>query len=141
MIDLLDTNVCIHWLRYNPPRLVNRIKQQKPDEIVLCSMVVAELLYGVERSSEKYRQQTARQVENFRRQFVSLPFDDQAAEEYGKIRELLTTRGTPIGGNDLLIAAIAISNNLTLVTHNASEFSRLPNLKVEDWQFFDNWHG
>lgn len=133
MIYLLDTNICIHWLRHNPKGLVARIKKQQPHEIVLCSIVVAELQFGIERSSSAHRLRTSQQVENLRRQFVSLPFDDKAAEEYGRIRELLTKQGTPIGANDLLIAAIAVSNNLTLVSQNLSEFSRVPNLSVEDW--------
>src|SRR5437016_13074261 len=67
-----------------------------------------------------------------RQQFVSLPFDDRAAEEYGKLRAHLAALGTPIGPNDLLIAAIALANRLTLVTHNTVEFSRVPGLVLED---------
>jgi len=66
--------------------------------------------------------------------FASLPFDDPAAEQYGWIRAELATRGTPIGPNDLMIAAIALANELTLVTHNVGEFSRVTGLQVEDWQ-------
>ena len=60
--------------------------------------------------------------------------DDRAAEEYGKVRALLAALGTPIGPNDLLIAAIALANQMTLVTHNTAEFSRVPGLALEDWQ-------
>ena len=63
-----------------------------------------------------------------------LPFDDSAAAAYGEIRAHLQRAGRLIGGNDLLIAAIAQTNNLTLVTHNTGEFTRVPNLPVEDWQ-------
>jgi tRNA(fMet)-specific endonuclease VapC len=73
-------------------------------------------------------------VEQLRRQFVSLPFDDHAGEEAGRVRAYLAGLGTPIGPNDLLIAAIALANGLTLVTHNTSEFSRVPGLNIEDWQ-------
>jgi tRNA(fMet)-specific endonuclease VapC len=66
--------------------------------------------------------------------FISLPFDDAAAEHYGQIRADLTTKGTPIGGNDLLIAAIALVNGLTLITHNTHEFGCITNLKLEDWE-------
>lgn len=65
---------------------------------------------------------------------VSLPFDDRAAEEYGVVRSHLTGLGTLIGANDLMIAAIALANGLTLVTHNTTEFSRVPGLFLEDWQ-------
>ena len=63
-----------------------------------------------------------------------MPFDDRAAEEYGKVREHLAALGTPIGPNDLMIAVIARVNQLTLVTHNTTEFGRVPGLTLEDWQ-------
>jgi tRNA(fMet)-specific endonuclease VapC len=68
-----------------------------------------------------------------RLQFVSLPFDDRAAEEYGQVRAELAVRGTPIGPNDLMIASIALANQVTLVTHNTAEFSRIPGLTLDDW--------
>ncbi|HEV8059879.1 MAG TPA: PIN domain-containing protein [Gemmataceae bacterium] len=68
------------------------------------------------------------------RSFLDAPFDDRGAEEYGRIRAHLADLGTPIGPNDLLIAAITIANGLTLVTHNTNEFSRVPGLMLEDWQ-------
>lgn len=67
-------------------------------------------------------------------QFASVPFDDAAAEEYGKLRAYLSSAGQLIGPNDLLIAAIALANGLTLVTHNTAEFSRVPGLTIDDWQ-------
>ncbi len=70
----------------------------------------------------------------FQRKIPSLPFDDNAAHEYGRIRAHLASLGTPIGPNDLMIASIALANNLTLITHNTAEFSRIPALQLEDWQ-------
>ena len=70
----------------------------------------------------------------FVERFVSLAFDDKAAEIYGRIRAQLAVIGKPIGPNDLMIAAIALSNNLTLVTHNLAEFGRIDALKVGDWE-------
>jgi tRNA(fMet)-specific endonuclease VapC len=64
----------------------------------------------------------------------SLPLDDPAAAHYARIRADLATKGTPIGPNDLLIAAIALANHLTLVTHNTGEFSRVVGLAIDDWQ-------
>lgn len=61
-------------------------------------------------------------------------FDDKAAIEYGQIRAYLERQGTPVGPIDTLIAAIALANNLILVTHNTAEFSRVPGLKIEDWE-------
>jgi tRNA(fMet)-specific endonuclease VapC len=73
-------------------------------------------------------------VQVFCRQFQSLPFDDRAADEYGRIRAYLTGLGALIGPNDLLIASIALANGLILVSHNTREFSRVPGLKLDDWQ-------
>jgi tRNA(fMet)-specific endonuclease VapC len=131
---LLDTNTCIGWLRQNQPEIVARIQAQTPTDIILCSVVVAELLFGVERSDPAHRARTALRVEQLRQRFLSLPFDDAAAEHYGRIRADLTARGLTIGGNDMLIAAIALANSCTLVTHNTAEFSRVPDLVIEDWQ-------
>jgi tRNA(fMet)-specific endonuclease VapC len=72
--------------------------------------------------------------QKFFNQFQSLPFDDEAALIFGEIRADLTKKGTPIGGYDLQIAAIAFANDLTLITHNTNEFSRIVNLKIEDWE-------
>lgn len=134
MTYLLDTNTCIGWLRNNQPLIVSRIDSHIPDDIVLCSVVVGELLFGVDRSSPLHRTNNLGRVEQLRSLFDSLPFEDSAAEEYGKIRAILTAQGEIIGGNDLMIAAIAKINDCILVTHNVSEFSRVPGLRLEDWQ-------
>jgi tRNA(fMet)-specific endonuclease VapC len=73
-------------------------------------------------------------IGQLRQRCPSLPFDDRAAEVYGRIRAHLTATGMAIGPNDLMIAAIALANGLTLVTHNTAEFSRVPGLTIEDWQ-------
>ena len=72
--------------------------------------------------------------EEFLGRYASLPFDDDAADVYAEIRAQLERAGTPVGANDLLIASIARSNDLVLVTHNISEFERIPGLRVEDWE-------
>jgi tRNA(fMet)-specific endonuclease VapC len=77
---------------------------------------------------------TRLQVQTFCAPFVSLPFDDRAAEEYGNLRAHLASLGTSIGPNDRLIAAIDLANGLILVTHNTAEFSSVPGLTLEDWQ-------
>jgi tRNA(fMet)-specific endonuclease VapC len=73
-------------------------------------------------------------IAGLRAKFPTIPFDDDAAEEYGKLRAYLSAAGDVIGPNDLMIAAIALAHSVTLVTHNTSEFSRAPGLMLEDWQ-------
>ena len=95
-------------------------------------MVKSELFYGAMKSRK--REENLNKQRQFFSRFVSLPFDDKSAEIYGVIRADLERKGTPIGGYDLQIAAIAIANNLTLVTHNIREFGRIEGLLYEDWE-------
>ncbi|HSZ59786.1 MAG TPA: type II toxin-antitoxin system VapC family toxin [Tepidisphaeraceae bacterium] len=129
---LLDTNTCVVYLRGTHPATKARIAAEPPGSVVLCSMVKAELIFGALRSSRPA--ENLQTLDVFFSGFASLPFDDAAAEDYGSIRATLTKAGTPIGPNDLVIAAIALSKSLTLVTHNVAEFRRVPGLQVEDWQ-------
>ena len=96
--------------------------------------MLAELFYGAMRSGVVYQATNLALLAKLRQQFVSLPFDDRAAEDYGRVRAHLAALGTPIGPNDLMIASIALANQLTLVTHNTLEFNRVPGLALEDWQ-------
>jgi tRNA(fMet)-specific endonuclease VapC len=130
---LLDTNSCIdHLRRGTASNVTTKLGAAAQGSVVLCSVVVAELPYGAHRSATTAT--TLSEVRAFCTQFVSLPFDDPAAEQYAEIRAHLAGLGTPIGPNDLMIAAIALANGLTLVTHNTREFSRVPGLALEDWQ-------
>jgi len=131
---LLDSNAWIIWLRQSHPQMVARIKKEPPTNLLLCSVVVGELIYGAERSGLTHRANNLLQVAQLRGAFTSLPFDDHAAEEYGRIRAYLTSAGQVIGPNDMLIAAIALTNGCVLVTHNTTEFSRVHGLPIEDWQ-------
>jgi tRNA(fMet)-specific endonuclease VapC len=130
---LLDTNSCVDHLRRGPAsNVTTKLAAAVAGGGVLCSVVVAELLYGAHRSIRKG--QTLSQVQVFCLNFQSLAFDDPAAKEYGWLRAHLARTGTQIGPNDLLIASIALANGLTLVTNNTSEFSRVPGLNLEDWR-------
>src|SRR5437016_5579682 len=100
---LLDTNAWIGWLRQRQPKLIARIKQEGAANILLCSVVLGELIYGAERSGPAHRAANLQEVEQLRREFTSLPFDDHAAEEYGPMRAHLAALGTPIGPNDMMI--------------------------------------
>ncbi|NES23787.1 MAG: type II toxin-antitoxin system VapC family toxin [Symploca sp. SIO3E6] len=131
MIYLLDTNACIHHLKFADSPVTRQLSIYLP-ETAVCSVTKAELFYGAMRSNNPTK--TIRQQQEFLELFVSLPFDDEAAQIYGRIRAQLSSQGTPIGPYDLQIAAIALVHNLTLVTHNIREFERVQNLKIEDWQ-------
>ena len=133
MSHLLDANTCIDHLRRGiSSKVTTKLLSAAPGSIYLCSVVVGELLFGARRSTHPAA--TLAKVRTFCAPYVSLPFDDRAADEYSLIRAHLTRLGQIIGANDLLIAAIALSNGMTLVTHNTSEFSRVPRLTLEDWQ-------
>ena len=101
-------------------------------DIAICSIVVGELRFGAEKSANPSKHHS--EVDAFATQLISLPFDDLAARIYGRIRHTLGSAGQSIGPNDTQIAAIALVHNLILVTHNISEFSRVPGLGLEDWQ-------
>jgi tRNA(fMet)-specific endonuclease VapC len=132
---LLDTNSFVDHLRRGPVSNVTaKLVAAPPGSIYLCSIVIAELLYGAHHSSQAHQAANLALVSQLRQQFASLAFDDRAAEEYGKIRASLAALGTPIGPNDLIVASIAMANRMTLVTHNTAEFSRIPLLALEDWQ-------
>src|SRR5437773_11781753 len=127
---LLDTNTCIHFLRQGTASPVaSRLAAVTPGDVVLCSVVIAELLFGALRSHDIVK--NLADVRSFAAGFRSLDFDMPAAEEYARIRADLTGKGTPIGPNDLLIAAIARVSNLTLITHNTAKFSRVVGLRLD----------
>jgi len=132
VIYLLDTNTCIRYLNGRSPSIRQRLQAVPKTDIVMCAVVKAELFYGAAKSYDPQRSRARQQT--FLAQYASFSFDDTAAEIYGHVRADLETRGTPIGGNDLQIAAIALVHNLTLVTHNTREFSRVAGLTREDWE-------
>lgn len=131
MIYLLDTNFCIEILNKKDSPAAKKLTQASPRHIRLCTVVKAELFHGAYKSG---RELNIKLVREFCNLFESLPFDDRAAEAYGQIRTELEKQGKLIGPNDLLIASIAVANGVILITHNVSEFSRVPQLKIEDWQ-------
>lgn len=132
MIRLLDTNACIQlWQRKNL-NLRRHFQQYRPAEIALCSVVKAELLYGALRSEQK--ENNLQLLHSLFAPLQSFNFDDIAAEHYAQIRADLTAQGNLIGANDLMIAAIARANQVTLITHNTGEFSRVQGLAIEDWE-------
>lgn len=129
---LLDTNVCIKYLNGQSDAIRQSVETKMPGEIALSSIVRAELLYGALKSSQPERNVT--RLHHFFKGFPSIVFDDACSEVYATIRTQLEKQGRPIGPNDLLIASMALSNHLILVTHNTNEFGRIEGLPIEDWE-------
>ena len=128
---LLDTNICIHIIRHKSAKIIHHLTALTVGEVGLPAIVVAELQYGVQKSADPQRNQHA--LTQFLMPLVIVEFDQLAAIHYGLIRIDLERRGQPIGPLDLLIAAQALSQKLTLVTNNTREFSRVTQLQLEDW--------
>jgi tRNA(fMet)-specific endonuclease VapC len=127
---LLDTNIWIFYLKNQSSLVGTRLRNTPANDIVVCSVVRAELLHGA-RKYEKRTERVAR-VELTLSPLISLPFDDAAAGHCATIRDDLESRGITIGSNDLMIAAIAVTHGLTLVSNNR-EFNRVGGIPVEDW--------
>ena len=132
MAWLLDTNAWIVYLKSAQSPIRARLEKLKPADIVLCSVVKAELLHGAEKYGQRERRLAI--LTGLFSPYASLSFDDTAAVIYGHIRHQLETAGTVLGPNDLMIASIALAGSHTIVTHNAAEFGRVPGLQIEDWQ-------
>ena len=129
---LLDTNACVDYLTGCYPRLVARVQRCSPEDLRLSSVVVAELRYGADHSARR-RTNHAR-IDALLDEIECLDFDLPAAATYGRVRARLEAAGTPIGPNDMLIAAHALSRGLSVVTDNVGEFGRVKGLKVENWR-------
>jgi tRNA(fMet)-specific endonuclease VapC len=123
---LLDPNFCVQYLRGKNVPVRQRLAACPAQDVRLCSVVLAELYLGVLRSAQPAKNRA--DVDQFAAPFLSLPFDDAAADVYAGIRHHLESQGTSIGPYDLQIAAIARANGCTLVTHNTAEFGRVPGL-------------
>jgi tRNA(fMet)-specific endonuclease VapC len=131
---LLDANAWIALFRRKSGKVLDELERHPDTEVALCPIVIAELWYGACRSDPAYRAENKRLVDDLRAKYASVPFDDAAALDSGELRAYLAAVGQPIGPYDLLIAAIARTHNLTLVTRNQAEFSRVPGLTIENWE-------
>jgi len=132
MMYLPDTNAWIRFLNPGQNPVKERFLVVDDSQIRLCSVVKAELYFGAMKSSRT--NENLELLNALFMNFMSLPFDDDAALKYGEIRFALSRQGTPIGPNDLMIASIAIAHKAVLITHNTREFSRVLSLKIEDWE-------
>ena len=128
---MLDTNICIYIIKRKPHTVIERFLRTDISQIGISSITLSELLYGVSKSSKPEQNQIA--LMQFMAPLEILPYGDDAAQYYGNLRVHLEKQGTPIGSLDMLIAAHALSTACALITNNESEFSRVTNLKIENW--------
>ena len=128
---MLDTNMIAYAKNRRPMKVLDRLLRHEPSEIAISSITMAELEFGIQNSSRPEQNRIALMM--FLSGISVLPFDANAALEYGDIRHKLKMQGSLIGGNDMLIAAHARSLGIALVTHNTREFSRVDDLLIEDW--------
>jgi tRNA(fMet)-specific endonuclease VapC len=129
---LLDTNICIYIINEKPEELLRKFEQYPVHEFGISSITHAELQYGVEKSRYKTTNQDA--LNEFLLPLTILPFHGKRLVTcYGEIRVLLESKGKTIGPLDMLIAAHALSLDLTIISNNIKEFSRIKNIKCENW--------
>jgi len=128
---LLDTNIFIYLCKGTYPAIADHIRSFGPGDIVISAITLAELEFGIAKSAKP--EKNRRHFQELLLPFEILPFDSQAAIEYGIIRNCLEKAGSPIGPLDTLIAAHALAMGACLVTNNEREFSRVPGLRVENW--------
>ena len=131
MTHLLDTDICIHLLNRRTEQFQRRLESVGAHAVAVSTVTVGELRFGAWRSPKIT--ENLRLLDCFLEPFIVLPFAADCAAEYGRLRAHLAAHGTPIGPNDTLIAATAVSQNLTLVTGNTREFERVPGLRLENW--------
>ena len=128
---LLDTNICIYVMKNSYPALTQKVLSHRPSDLCISSVTVYELEYGAAKSN--WGDKTRNSMQMFLAPFNIIDFDSRDAAAAGIIRGLLEKQGNPIGPYDVQIAGQAVAKLLILVTHNVSEFGKVPNLTVEDW--------
>ena len=128
---LLDTSICIELIRGRAPVVLARFRHRKIGTIGISAITLAELRYGVAKSSDPPQNTVA--LAHFCAPLEIFPFEHEVASIYGDIRAALERAGTPIGPLDTLIAAHALALGAAVVTNNEREFRRVPGLRVENW--------
>ena len=131
MKKMLDTNICIYIIKNRPQSVLDELKKCNVGEIILSSITVSELIYGAYKS--QFVEKNLKAIEHFLIPFDVAEYDYKAALAYGKLRASLEKKGQPIGSLDMLIAAHALSLDMTLVTNNIKEFKRIEGLNLENW--------
>ncbi len=128
---LLDTDICIYIIKKKPEQVIKRLVRHDISNISISAITLSELEYGAQKSTNKERNQLA--LSEFLSPITILPYDDNVAQSYGKVRAFLEKEGIVIGPLDMLIGAHALACKAILVTNNNREFDRIPGLKVENW--------
>ncbi len=128
---MLDTNICIYIIKNKPISVREKLKEHNIGDIAISSITVSELYYGVYKS--QFVDKNLLALEHFLKPFNILEFDTKASINYGKIRASLEQSGNVIGGLDMLIAAHALSFDMTLITNNTKEFERVDRLRINNW--------
>ena len=128
---LLDSNICIAILKHQSQRIRRKLSSIPVGQVGTSSIVLAELHYGIEQSTQKKKNEEA--LNDFLDFIMVLEWPNEAAHHYGRIRSELKKAGTPIGAMDLLIAAHALALDAILVTDNVTEFQRVADLRIENW--------
>ena len=127
---MLDTNICIYTIKNNPAAVREKF-QQHQNHLCISSIVLSELLYGAEKSSQP--EKSLALIEGMAARLEVLSFDEHAAAHAAEIRADLARKGTPIGHYDVLIVGHARSRGLVLVSNNLREFERVDGLRLENW--------
>ena len=128
---LLDTNICIYLAKHKPISVMHKFEQLSVGEVGMSTITFGELVYGAQKSD--HPKKTLQLLQDITSLIPVLPISIETGTHYGEIRSKLEKQGKPIGNNDLWIAAHALDLNLTLVTNNIKEFSRVTHLKLENW--------
>ncbi|OGI06119.1 MAG: hypothetical protein A2Y40_02525 [Candidatus Margulisbacteria bacterium GWF2_35_9] len=128
---LLDTNICIYIINKKPKHVYDEFVKYEIGDLYISSITTSELYYGIEKSKNRIKNFHA--LNKFLSPFSIIPYDNDDAIMYGKVRASLEKKGNIIGALDLMIAAQALEKGFTVVTNNEKEFSRVNKLKVENW--------
>ena len=128
---LLDTNICIYLIKKRPTEVLEQFRKHSPQDVAISTITLFELQYGIEKS--RYRQRSESALVKFLLPLNLVDLDRSAAMEAAAIRAELEKEGRPIGPYDLLIAGLAISRDMVLVSNNTKEFERIVGLDIENW--------
>lgn len=128
---MLDTNICIYLMKHHPPAVARHFAQCRRGDVVISTITLAELEYGVLASQAATRQQNRQALDALLERIPAVPFDRSAATAYAEVRAVASERRRD--ALDKLIASHAKSLHLTLVTNNPADFRIYPDIAIENW--------